>query len=747
MKASRGRGYRRGCNHAKIAESSRRSSLMHKPYCFTLAACLTLLPACGFADVDLTARLADPANLAQTGSFGFYAMDLTGTGKRTLVAVGDTILSGALDQAEVVTLGPSSSGGLLLRSTAQLPHNTFTRAVATSPPPNPLLLIAGDGVEDSHFFSGIEVYAGWPLQRAFTSAIYSPNGVSAAALTRAASASDFDVALGGYSQISLWSSKAVAPTWSAPSGSITAMATLPAAGVNPARLIAAGAQLELRDLTDGSVLASAPLNGGRRILIGNVAGNSDPEIVVVGNGAGIAVFSSNPLGLLWQDTSKDYVDADLYDRNNNGLLDIVLTDYEQHLSWRDGAGNPIGTATAVPQRVSRIAVADTGGTTPALVARTDTGPGAGIGVWPLDLVAEQEHEQVEQGPFDNFIVGDAGATGSDLIVSISQVPTGAFSTYMASRIRIVDPASGTMIWSGSIPANVDPANSDEFVALDLTRLTPEGHPVIALLGGADLVAADTHIVYLDGVTHAVLKRQALALPEARVATHLRMLDLDGDGVPEIVLVSAPSNSTTVGTRIHVLSSDTLAQLWMSPILADTFPATWVGVRPARPGSPPRLLLTLPSYGMWSVNPATHLVDFTVSGDFGAGAYLASSAGADRIALFDDTQSSLHVVDASSGVESDVLPFKRKYRALAADPNDEQRVLMVGENHLVAVRLGDHRHEGMSRELGLMVGYNGSLRVRSVAASSVAYAGDGVGVWALTLAPHEDALFADGFQSW
>lgn len=725
-----------------------------RPSNWVLMACQTMLlaaaaafaPRCD-AHVGFTPRLADPPNLAGTGATGFYPVDFSGTGQRTLVAVGDLMQYSSYDQTEVVTLG-APVGGVFQRSPSLLPrYATVERAVATSSYPQPLVLVAGYSLIGTQLLRGFDVYAGSPLMPAYSRPVYSYNDFSAAAFTRVANATDFDVALGSYNEIALWSANATAPTWTVATSSYGALALLPAYGPNPARLICAGgSQVELRDLSDGHVLWSAPISGGNKILVGNIAGDAAPEFVIVGADPGLVAFSSNPAAVLWQDTGS-YVDADLYDRNGDGLLDIVYTDYDAHLGWISGnGGTPIGAPVSVPYRIDHIAVGNVGSATPNLVARTTPGPGTGLGIWPLSLAGERAHEQVETGPFDRFVVGDVDGSGRDKIAGLSFVPVDFGGTWLPTRLRIVDPANGKLVWSASFPTNVAPEDSAPYIDIDLTHLTPGGHPVLALLGQADLSGGSATIVYVDGVTHAVLKRQGFTLPEGRVATNLRMIDVDGDGVPEVVLVSEPVNSVQAGMMVHVLRADTLAVTWSSPILADEFPATWVAVRPATSDSAPRLLIGIPFLGLWSVNLGTHLVDYTATGNFSAASYLPSTSGTDRIAAFDTDSSSLRVFDAASGAELDSLPFVRSYRALAADPNDADRVLMVTDNHVVAVRLSDHAHEGMSRDLSNWLGGDGILRARAQGGVTTAYVGDGVGVWALTL-DSNDALFSDGFESW
>lgn len=728
----------------RFAELSNRLLVAWQTMLFVAA--VALATPCD-AGVVFAPHLVDPANLAGTGAAGFYPVDFSGTGQRTLVAVGDLMQSGTYDQTEVVTLG-APVGGVFQRSRALLPrYANVERAVATNSYPTPLVLVAGYSVVDFNVKRGFDVYAGSPLAPAYSRPVYGLNDFTSAAFTRVASAADFDVALGSYGQIELWPATATAPIWTVATSSYSALALLPAYGSNPARLICAGgSQVELRDLGDGHVLWSAPISGGNKILVGNIAGDAAPEFVIVGAGSGMAAFSSNPAALLWQGTG-NYVDADLYDRNDDSLLDIVYTDSDAHLGWIAGnSGAQVGARVSVPHRIDHIAVGNVGSATSNLVTRIPPGPGAGLGIWPLSLAGELAHQQVETGPFDRFVVGDLDGSGRDKIAGLSFVPMAFSSTWMPTRLRIVDPATGSLVWSGSFPSNVAPESSAPYIDIDLTRLTPGGHPVLALLGQADLAGGNATIVYVDGVTHAVLKRQGFTLPEGRVATNLRMIDIEGDGVPEAVLVSEPANSVQAGIMVHVLRSDTLAMTWSSPILADQFPATWVEVRPATASSAPRLLVGVPFLGLWSVNLGTHLIDYTATGNFSAAAYLPATSGTDRIAAFDTDSSSLRVFDAASGTEMDALPFARSYRALAADPNDADRVLMVTDNHVAAVRLSDHAHEGMSRDLSNWLGGYGILRARAQGAVTTAYVGDGVGVWSLTLDP-SDALFSDGFESW
>jgi hypothetical protein len=349
------------------------------------------------------------------------------------------------------------------------------------------------------------------------------------------------------------------------------------------------------------------------------------------------------------------------------------------------------------------------------------------------------------GPFDRFVFGNLDDSGHQKLAEISTIAIGGSGSIPPpSGIRIVDPSTGSLVWSGFLSQNNDPENAEFIADVCITRPAPGQTPIVALL--LPKIFPPSQIAYVNGITHAVT-RHSLTLPANRVPTHMRMVDIDGDDIPEIVLISEPATSEAPGTQVHIVRSDTFATSWSSPILAPQFPATWADVRPASATRAPRLLFTLHDTGLWSIDLGTHFVDFSVFADAGAATYLPNPEGADSVAFMDDTAGLLRIVDATTGTDVDQIAFSKHYRALAPDPSDAQRLFMAAGDHLVSVHLDTHRHEGMSPLLDQALALGATMTSAIVGDNTVIYAGGSIGIWATTVTQHENSIFADGFEAW
>jgi hypothetical protein len=251
---------------------------------------------------------------------------------------------------------------------------------------------------------------------------------------------------------------------------------------------------------------------------------------------------------------------------------------------------------------------------------------------------------------------------------------------------------------------------------------------------------------VDGTTHAVLRRTLIDIGDSRAPTHLRLVDVDGDGLAEIVLASEPTNSVTTGVRVHVLNGSALATEWTSPVLTSQFPASWLGTRPSGGAGPDHLVLTVAQAGFWSIDLASHLVDYSVPADASAAGYLPDASPAGRIAIVDASASALIVVDAATGAEIERLPLPNNaYHAVAGLPGDFDRVALAADDHLESWNLANRLQEGGSPILANQLARNGTLLARANGAGAVLYAGNAAGIWSLPAIEFQQLIFASGFE--
>ena len=716
------------------------------------AACvvaLAMLSAARDASADVTfgAVPFDTPYLVGSAAYGLYPFD-TGDSSRSLIAVGTTLPGYSASETSLVVLGSAAAG--TLQSSTPVLSDYVPGGIATSAYPEPMLVVFGTRTANSQVHYGFQVFAGSPLHAVYTHELpYFLNWPAAAALTRVASLTDFDIAIGADYGIELQRSYDSAPIWQL-GETASALATLPATGTVPVRLVSANnGEVDIRSVDDGHVLWSSTATGGKKILVGNITGTADQEFVVLGGNGTVSAFRSDPPALLWQNADANAANFALGDRNGDGTLEIAIATLDGKVSWLNGNGAPLGGAVTLPYPATKIAVAKVDSAAARVVTVADEYTGGELQVRSLDLATRVADVGAMGGPFDRIAIGDIDGNGDEEMVSLSPIPWGypATSPPSSGLLSIHDVATHALVWQSAIPTGLGPTSSDQMLDVAIGRVQPGAAEQIVVLG-IDVGGAYQPILdIVDGTTHALLRRTLVSVGDSRVPTHVRLVDVDGDGISEIVLVSQPTNSVTTGVRVHVLNSATLANEWTSPVLTTAFPASWVGTRPSGGAAPDHLMLTVPPAGFWSIDLAAHLVDYSVPANAPAAGLVPDGSPAGRVAIIDATESQLIIVDAASGAEIDRLPLQpdNTYRAVAAIPGDFDRVALAADDHLESWSIANRTRESVSPILANSLARSGTLLARASGAGTVFYAGNAVGIWSLPATEFQQLIFADGFE--
>lgn len=694
-----------------------------------------------WADIALEVGPFNTPYRSDSSAVGLYALGAAGGSPSWLLAVGRAI------QAESVTtlalLGPVAAG--TLQTSVPVLSDYRAGAVATSATPEPMAVVVGSQTKDHLVSYGLEVFAGTPLRSRYRRTLPPINSPKAATLTRVASLSDFDVAIATGVDLTLWKANATGPAWYV-SDTANALATLPATATLPARLVATGADVAIRRVDDGQVLWRSPAAAGRKILVGAIRAGVAPQFVVLGTNGDVAAFASDPPALLWHKVDANADDIAFGDRDGDGMQDIAVATRDGKLLWLNGNGAQVGSAATLAYPAAQVAVAKVDAAAARVISIGTGYTGAQLQVRSLNLTTTVASVDAAAGPFDRIAIGDLDGDGREQMASLAAIPWGWTPSPASDsgRLAIHDLATGARLWSSAIPAGLGPTASDILFDVAIGRVQPGvGRQVVVL--GLDRDRYAPVLAVVDGTTRALLRRQQVDVGAERKPTHVRLVDIDGDGIAEIVLVSAPYLSGATGVRVHVLRADSLAPLWTSPVLTPKWPATSVATRPAGDGGPDRLLLTVAQAGAWSIDLAARLVDYSVPADAPAAAWLPGATPAGRIGVLDAAGPALLVVDAASGAEIDRLALPDgTYRALAAVPGDVDRVVLADDDHLQAWNLASRRQESASPRLAQPAG-NGTLLARANGTGATFYVGDGVGVWALRAVPFEPLIFANGFE--
>ncbi|MGN6520517.1 MAG: hypothetical protein ACTHK2_13930 [Dokdonella sp.] len=622
--------------------------------------------------------------------------------------------------------------------------HVVARGVDVAAASEPVVVVAGDLAGGVNRLA-LQVFAGNPLAWHATRQIVPYDQVTAVALTRIASADDFDVAVGGDLGISLFRGAATSPAWRVQDSSHS-IAHVPATGAQPDRLVVGGySTVDIRAVSDGHLLWSWAGTGGRKVLVGNIAGSASPEFVVLGADHSVIAFDADAPALRWRKLDVSANDIALGDRDGDGVMDVLVATTDGSGFWLDGNGMRVGGEVALPYLEARIAVAKVDAAPARVLVLGSSREGAGIGVRSLDLATSVSTVDPQGGPFDRILIGDTDADGDDELVSLADIPLGypGVGGY-AGRISIRDLDTHALRWRSAIPAEPGgPNGSDPLLDVAIGHVQPGAGRQIVVLGRDALNGHYTPVLdILDGASHALLRRVPLPLTD-RIVKRVLLADLDGDGVDEVVLLSDPSpNNNGPGTQVHVLRADTLAVLWTSPELTPFWGLSSMFLRPVA-GGPPHLVVSVPQVGLWSIDLVSHAVDYNVPVGGRSTALLPNG----RIAVLDLGTPTVVVLDATHGGELDrmIMP-DAAYYAIAAVPGDADRIAVAVDDQLQTWNLAEHRPEGRSPVVGPDLAVGGTLLAHVGPSGAMFYAGNSIGIWAFQARSYEPLIFTDGFDS-
>lgn len=607
--------------------------------------------------------------------------------------------------------------------------------------PEPIVVVAGDLAGGPNRLA-LQILAGTPLTLRATRRVDPYDQVISAAFTRVAAVDDFDVAVGGALGTSLFRGQATSPAWRE-EGAAYALAHVPATGVQPDRLVVGGyARVDIRAVSDGHALWSWTGTGGRKVLVGDIGGSAEPEVVVLGADHSVIAFDTDAPAQRWRRLDVSANDIALADRDGDGVMDVLVATTDGRGFWLDGNGVQVGTDAALPSVEARIAVAKVDGARARVLVLGSPREGAGIDVRSLDLATSVSTVDAQGAPFDRVLIGDTDGDGHDELISLADIPFGAMGAAgYSGRISIRDLDTHALRWRSAIPAGLGPSSSDPLLDVAIGHVQPGAGRQIVVLGRDGAVSYGPMLEILDGASHALLRRVALPLTN-RIAERVLLTDLDGDGIDEIVISSYPNAYGEPGTRVHVLRADTLEPLWTSPELTPFWSRSSMFLRPVA-GGPPHLVVSVPQAGLWSIDLVNHVVDYNVPVGGRSTALLPNG----RIAVLDFGTPTVVVLDANNGSELDRMTMPNAvYYAIAAVPGDADRVALAVDDHLQTWNLAEHQPEGRSPGVGPDLAVGGTLLAKAGPNDTTFYAGNSIGIWAFPTRPYEPLIFSDGFDS-
>jgi hypothetical protein len=525
--------------------------------CLALSTAFGAAPASGFQDlgnnVHNFGRLgANGAAVRDVDVDGVTDLILHAQGPADLVMVyGRTTASADITLKQTLVYGYDS-----VRAVMAMPGDEATRIV----------LVLADG--------RLQRLGGWPLGEIGSFAIESG--------ARAARIADID-ADGALELLVLTSSSLDA--YSLNDGQLEWSDARVAIDIEVAQLDA-DAALEIitskGDWTPGEVLDGVTrqvqwsyANGfGRYLAAGRLGLNGTSQFVGVREWNSFAIYGGTPLAQLWQVNVNDsdaVTVADLDGDNRDEILvgdgqwgDLHVYDsvtrQERFLIETEGYGT------------ARIAVLDIDGdqvqdifVSPGAAA-TDNGFNGAI--------VDAQTREIKK-TFTSFAQGASATAMGDLTGDGDiELVVGTSATYGYALLHVVDATSGSKIWQA--PFGWSPSADDPFQmkyrSAHIAQIDLDPAMEIVVVGEAN---SGGRILVIDGATFAVELQIGSALIDPLPSRYLmdsRLIQYDGDGVPDLLVATAPLSTGVSGAELEVVSLTSGASLWTSAAIGSSFQA-------------------------------------------------------------------------------------------------------------------------------------------------------------------------------
>lgn len=691
------------------------------------AASALALSACApstASDLDVRCDAAYFPTDIYTGSGGLRAVDLNGDGHLEVYEQSPSLTETGL----ITRLGPIEQG-VLRRTLVEKPKFSGGRLLSTDAP-LPMLVLGG-ALPHTPLTEGVSVYTDWsytPVTRTFSS-----YQLSVTALLGRASVQDSLLYRSDRSNLgnAAESDRFGTPTplWDSYSGS-TISARLGITGSNgrPLWLGSVGSSTRLIDAETGATVGSTAISDVRLAFETRIAPAGATQLVVLDGTGNLLALDRGTLSLRWPSFVTGVTAFVPYDRDHDGVDELLLATSNGTLEWRDAGGVFLGGSAPLNRVYRDVSIGDVGGGDAIFGSDNSS---RGIDVWSLALDRQLIAGNRIRGPFT--VTGTTRVNGKKLDLVLQNTDQGV------TEVQAIDAATALPLWKVSSGSASFQDNYKDFASGVVA-----GAPRVFIVGAMIVppsIAFQSGLVVVDPASGTVVSR-SIPLLSGRIPTRVFFADVDGDGQPELVVLSVRSDSQGSGPVIHLIDPATLAERWASPALgtgADTF-----SVRLLRnPAGRLDAYVALGFDGLWKVDlsgrTATHVLPASV---------LDIAPAADGFAVLTDQAINFVSADDYHVIRSYSLPAMA--RAVESFDSDRDLVMVVFDDQVSGLSISSGQWIGSSRvltsRLAVSNGYVAHTFAETEPGSPPALLlGDSAAVWRFSWTRHEAALFTDGFD--
>jgi len=534
----------------------------------------------------------------QPGLFGFATGDFDRDGKDDLAFTGLASLHSAVS---IHVVGRSTTGDITVKQSISLPAEgtDFVQHIFGLSD-----RVAGPSLSVVYFNGRIAEWTGWPLRE--TSSFQSLDQVSNSAVGDIDADGVPDIVMRNDTTLAAFSMATGQQKWSMPSNGSGEL-LLAQLDADPALELIVGGTAPGR-IIDGATQAvdwSYPDAFGGHLAAGRLADPAGRSFLT--GEYSITVFSGQPYSPIW-----DYQEPIYFAPTALAVSDVDGDDVDEILFAESPAyglsvldsptHNLRHTYQFGNEGLDAIAPVDLDASGPKKIAAAGA-----LTVSLLDLLAPNPSLWSATSRNQPFNVSTIASTGIGAVLVTAQ---GTVSWDAPGGLEFRDMNTGASLWQSDPMVDDDIVSTAPHRIIPIVPPTPGGEPRIVVAG---TTTYDGRVLVVGAASHTVYLKIGDPFDPPFTMRSLRdvvAVDMDGDGIDDIVVASQPQFQANTGAKLHAYSQSG-ELIWESVAMGP--PSQWInGVLVFKPelGGGDNIVAVLPE-GLRAFNRVTHLLAWTM----------------------------------------------------------------------------------------------------------------------------------------
>lgn len=699
-----------------------------RPQHLSLFVLATLVAVHANAQVTLDAAIIDQPLTSICGP-----SDLTvvpGSSDATLFQADVRSYFGAKETA-VAPLGQIQNGTFARTNSVVFPEQEYQYLRAIPSAPGQLFAATRRHTQSNSYYE-MHVLQAAGLSSTFSSQVsLFASSISSLAVTDFSNSNTFRFSYGVYGGVASYHSGTASAAWNYAASAETRVLTEVQVDADPQQelIVASTTHLEIIDGATGLVQNSLAEPTAYPGKLGNLDHDPEPELILRGRSGGLITYDLPGLTERWRFDQQFVVDFDLYDRNQDGRVEILVIDNFAGAQWLQPDGTAEVRRTLDMDFPGQVQILELTGAPPAEALIRDGCKRRSA--YALDLATPLATKYSDVGPFSNLQVADLDRDGDLELLTLSSNGEGVNPPKF--RLRVVDAASGLELMRGGQNGLPDAEGN----LYDLSTVQFDEDPQLEfMVAKQDFTDGSDPVLIFDGASLTLQNTVTLSTGDApRKLQAIRYADVDGDNEIEWLMLTTEGAGQS---RLRVLRASDLTLEWESPTLSGT---TFTRLSVAQIDTDPALeAILIRENGVLVWDMFNHLTQVSLVGSY-LDAAVTTEQGAQVLKLLQSDR--IDTVAPDNGMILSQLNLTGTSSALWISPTQPTLGVLASTNRLRAIDLRTGTTLAESRVLGSQLADTGALLGTTSGEWPVLYAGNRFGVWQASL--QEAVMFKDSFE--